>query len=82
MLFKLLNKRSQFKKKKNLDEKEEEELYNLEALIAEECEDENRKKVLENFNDMNGSGCNLSHQGIWKTKRKYFHKIKIYIHIL
>ena len=76
MLFKLLNKRSQFKKKKDLDEKEEEELYNLEALIAEECEDENRKKVMENFHDMNGDGGNLSHQGIWKTKRKYFPKIK------
>ena len=64
------------KRKKELDDKEEEDLINLEALISEECEDENRKKVMDNFKDMNGLDGNLKHQGVWKAKKKYFPKIK------
>jgi hypothetical protein len=64
------------KKKKHLDEKEEEELNNIKNQIATECEDENRKKVVDNFKDMNGGSGNLNHQGVWKTKRKFFPKIK------
>ena len=45
-------------------------------MIAEKCEDANRKKVLDNFGEMNSADGNLNHQGVWKTKRKVFPKIK------
>ena len=40
------------------------------------CEDLNRRKVTENFSGINGKEGDLSHQGIWKIKKKYFPKIK------
>ena len=45
-------------------------------MIAEKCEDANHKKVLDNFGEMNSADGNLNHQGVWKTKRKVFPKIK------
>ena len=72
----LLSKRSHLKKKDELNEKEEEEIVTLERLIAEQCEEENRKKVVDNFKDLDGNNGNLNHQGVWKAKKKYFPKIK------
>ena len=48
----------------------------LEETIAEKCEEMNRKKVTENFVSIGGNNGNLSHQGIWKIKKKYFPKMK------
>ena len=75
-LFSLMEARSKLKKKKELDEREEEEINNLEALISEECEEENRNIVMDNFNNMNGADGNLNHQGVWKAKKKFFPKTK------
>ena len=38
--------------KRDLEEKDEAEIVNLEYLIAEKCEEENRKKVIDNFKEM------------------------------
>ena len=70
-----MEKRTQLKKKLDINESEEEELINLEKLIAEACEDANRAKVVDNFKDIGGDGDNLSHQGVWKTKKRLFPKI-------
>ena len=72
----LMEKRRKFKKKDSLNEKEEVELSKLEETIAEKCEEMNRKKVTENFVSIGGNNGNLSHQGIWKIKKKYFPKMK------
>ena len=72
----LMEKRRKFKKKDSLNEKEEEELRKLEETIAVKCEEINRKKVTENFVSIGGNNGNLSHQGIWKIKKKYFPKVK------
>ena len=55
------------KKNNDLDEKVDEEIINIENQISSECEDENRKKVVDNFKDMNEGSGNLNHQGVWKT---------------
>ena len=70
-----LDRRSSLKKKQELNEKEEEELFQLDGLIARECEEENRSKVVDNFKEMNGGDGNINHQGVWKVKRKQFPKI-------
>ena len=72
----LLDRRSTLKKKVELNEKEEQEMFNLDGLIAGECQEENRRKVIENFKNLDGSEGNLNHQGVWKMKRKQFPKIK------
>ena len=72
----LMAKRRILKKKDLLNEKEEEELVKLEEKIALQCEEQNRKKVSDNFKALNGKDGDLSHQGIWKIKKKYFPKIK------
>ena len=72
----LMDKRKVLKTKKDLDEKDEEEIIELEARIAEKCEEVNRKKVMDNFKNIGGNEGNLSHQGVWKVKKKYFPKIK------
>ena len=72
---KLMEKRRHLKNKQDLKEEEEEELINLEMMIAEACEESNRSKVIENFKDISGDGDNLSHQGVWRTKKKLFPKI-------
>ena len=72
----LMEKRRVFKKKDCLTDEEEEELRAIEGKIAKTCEEQNRKKVTENFKSMKGSDDELSHQGIWKIKQKYFPKIK------
>ena len=48
----LLDRRSVLKKKQDLNDKEEEELSNLDVIIATACEDQNRRKVVENFKEM------------------------------
>ena len=72
----LLEKRKQIKKKQNLEEKDEEELHDIEDMIAEECQEVNKKKVMATFQEISENNGNLSHQGVWKAKRKYFPKIK------
>ena len=72
----LLKRRTNLKKKTNKDENYDDEMMNLETLIAEECQEENRKKVIQNFKDINGSEGNLQHQGVWKAKKRYFPKLK------
>ena len=72
----LMNERKKLKKKQSLNDEEEEKLIKMENMISEACEDENRKKVLDNFKEINGSNGNLSHQGVWKLKKKHFPKIK------
>jgi len=59
-----------------MTENEEEEIITLEEKMAEECEDLNRKKITDNFKELDGNNVNLNHQGVWKTKRKIFPKIK------
>ena len=73
---KFMDDRNKLKKKQILDVKDEEELSKLESLISDACQDENREKVMNNFHDINGDDGNLSHQGVWKLKKKYFPKIK------
>ena len=70
----LMEKRRLLKKKDCLEEKEEEELNNLEEKIANKCEELNRNKVTENFKTVGGDDGNLSHQGIWKIKKSIFRK--------
>ena len=72
----LMNKRSKLKKKEVIEEDDEQEIFNLEGLIAQMCEDKNRQKVMKNFGEMNGTDGGLNHQGVWKNKRKLFPKIK------
>ena len=64
------------KKKKDLNEADENEIDRLESEIAEKCQDANRQKVIDNFSDLGGNEGNLKHQGIWKMKKKVFPKIK------
>ena len=71
-----MNKRSKLKKKELLEGEEEEEIIHLEKLIADKCEEKNRKIVMENFGEMDGADGILNHQGVWKNKRKLFPKIK------
>ena len=62
-----MERRQKLKKKSVLSvisEKEEEEIRNLELMIAEACEEENRKKIIDNFKDMDGNNGNLNHQGV------------------
>ena len=60
----LLLRRNILKKKEQLSEKDEEEINTLEEIIAQECEDENRKKVKENFNELCENDGNVNHPGI------------------
>ena len=71
-----MEERKLLKLKDDLNEEEEENLISLEKMIAEACEEINRSKVIENFKDIDGGDDNLSHQGVWKAKQKYFPKIK------
>ena len=71
-----MDERNKLKKKQILDDNDEEELVKLESLISNACQDENREKVVNNFKDINGNNGNLSHQGVWKLKKKHFPKIK------
>ena len=75
-LSELFKRRMILKKKLHMTENEEEEIITLEEKIAEECEDLNRKKITDNFKELDGNNGNLNHQGVWKTKRKFFPKIK------
>ena len=45
-------------------------------IIAEKCEELNRKRGTENFNEIRNDQGNVSHQGIWKIKKNYFQKKK------
>ena len=72
----LMDKRKKLKMKHNPEEKDEEEISDIEAKIAKECEDVNRKKVIDTFSDIGENFGNLSHQGVWKAKKKHFPKLK------
>ena len=47
------------KKKKDLNEADENEIDRLESEIAEKCQDANRQKVIDNFSDLGGNEGNL-----------------------
>ena len=68
----LLEKRNQLKRKNAPEEIMEE----VEGEIAVLCQEANRSKVMENFNEVDGSDGTLAHHGIWKVKQKIFPKIK------
>ena len=68
----MLNKRNKMKKNNNLSEKDEEELLILEQNIANECEEQNRRKVMENLNDLDGNNGNLNNQGFGKLRENVF----------
>ena len=46
----------------------------LEEEIAMKCEEVNKKKVVDNFKELDNNG-DVNHQGIWKVKKKFFPKI-------
>ena len=71
----LMEKRRELKRKDALNEDEEKELHKLEENIAMKCEELNKKKVIDNFKELENQG-DVNHQGIWKIKKKYFPKIK------
>ena len=70
-----MEKRRKLRRKEILNEEEEEELDKLEEEIAKKCEENNKKKVIDNFRELDDNG-DVSNQGIWKVKRKFFPKIK------
>ena len=72
----LMDKRSVLKGKQVVSEKDEEAIEEIEAKIAEKCQEGNKRKVMDNLSEMDGSDGNLAHQGIWKIKQKIFPKIK------
>ena len=65
-------------KRKNLKKQNvpEETIEEIEDKIAEFCQEANRNKVMENFNEVDGADGNIAHHGIWNVKRKIFPKIK------
>ena len=70
----LMKERTKLKKNQFLNVDDEDKLVNIECMISEACEDENRKKVFDNFKEVNGNNGNLSHQGVWKLKKNVFQK--------
>ena len=48
----------------------------IEDEIATIVQEENKRKVMENFSDIDGSDEFLSQHGLWKVKRKTFPKFK------
>ena len=71
----LMEQRRVLKSKELLNENEENELVELEENIALKCEEMNKKKVIENFKELDNQG-DVDFQGIWKIKKKYFPKNK------
>ena len=47
-----MDKRKGLKSKEVIEEKDEEEIMNIENLIADKCLEANRKNVLDNFRGM------------------------------
>ena len=64
------------KSKQNVSEADEETIEEIEEKIADMCQEGNKKKVMENLKELDSSDGNINHQGIWKTKKKLFPKIK------
>ena len=71
----LMEQRRVLKSKELINENEEKELFELEENIALKCEEMNKKKVIENFKELDNQG-DVDFQGIWKIKKKYFPKNK------
>ena len=71
----LMERRRKLIRKDILNDEEERELKSLEESIASECEEINKKKVMDNFKELENNG-DVNYQGIWKIKQKYFPKIK------
>ena len=69
----LMEERRKLKRKEILEENEEEKLSQLEEKIAEKCEDINKKRVVENFKELENVG-DVNHQGIWEGKKEIFSK--------
>ena len=67
-----MDKRSQLKKKIDLTENEEEEMLSLEKLIADKCEEKNRRQVVDNFGEMDGDDGVLNHQRCLEEQEKAF----------
>ena len=65
----LMEKRRVLKRKPMLNEKEEEGLKNLEDFIAKSLEEMNKKKIVDNFKDLELQG-DINNQGICKIKNK------------
>ena len=65
----LMEQRRVLKSKELLNENEEKELFELEENIALKCEEMNKKKVIENFKELDNQG-DVDFQGIWKIKKK------------
>ena len=73
----LLEQRKKLEKNKSdLTKNEEENIEHIEELIADKCEDVNKKKDMDHFQELAGNEGILKHQGIWKIKRKVFPKSK------
>ena len=72
----LMNRRNLLKKKVDKDDNDEEEIYGIEEMIANKCQETNRRRIVDNFQEVNGNNGNVAHQGIWKVKKKHFPKIK------
>ena len=51
-------------------------IINVNYFTADACQDANRNKVIDNDKNIDRSNGNISHQGVWKLKKKYFSKIK------
>ena len=73
----LMDRRTNLKNKVVVDENDEEEILNIEKMIADKCLEANRKNVVDNFKGMERNDGNINHQGIWKMKKKYFPKLKL-----
>ena len=70
----LLEKRNILRKKNS--SVSDEAIEEIEDEIATILQEENKRKVMENFSDINGSDEFLSQHGLWKVKRKIFPKFK------
>ena len=72
----LMEKRRQYLMKTYLEDVEEKELANIEDEIANECENANKQKVVDNLNSLASENGDVNYQGIWQIKKKIFPKVK------
>ena len=77
---KLLDERKILKQKIKLSNDEnllpqlEKEIDEIDVKIAEECSEENYKKVRDNFGKLSNDAGTLNNNGLWKIKKKIFPK--------
>ena len=65
----MLERRRKLKSKQVVCEKDHEEIEEIEEKIAEKCQEENKRKVMDNFSEMDGLDGNLVHQGVGRQSR-------------